>query len=243
MAQVVRTHGSDPGLRECWLPDLDAEPVAGDVAVGVPGAGPARVIHTERSPLGPISGERALAVPTSATPGRIGAQRSVPVGAPPAFGCVRLRSAERVRIRQHDQLRDSLLHSEDRGVVRQALSIGMRFELASDAAGQLETAVLPVLRVLLDEEPAAGWVELGVHLHHGPANGQHPGCEVEVPHPQLGELTLAQAGLDLGLGQQAHRVVGQRAVDAAELLRRDDRPRLLRHRGCLDALAGVDDTT
>jgi hypothetical protein len=78
-----------------------------------------------------------------------------------------------------------------------------------------------------------------VHLHDGPAHREHPGREVDVPRPQFSQLAPAQAGLDVRLRQEPHYLVGQRLVDAAELLGRDDRARFLRHGRRLDAPARV----
>src|ERR1017187_2341216 len=236
--QVMRAYHGHPSLSECWPPDLIAEPVARDVTIGVADSGRAWIILPNRSPPRPVLSEGAPAMRTPTTSGRVRTQRSMPIGPPTG---IRRGAAKEVRVRQHSQHWLRSRHGEDEVIVGQAAITSVCPELVSDLAGQLDPAVLTVLRVVLDEEPAAVWVELRVHFHHCPADCQHSGREVDVAHPQLGELAPAQAGLDLRLGKQPHRVVRQRIEDTSELLRGDDRARLLRHGGRLHTLAWVDE--
>jgi len=82
-------------------------------------------------------------------------------------------------------------------------------------------------------------MESGIDLHDRPADRQHPGREVQVTHPQLGQLTPAQAALHRSLHQQLGLRIGQALAHGSELLRRDDRARLSRDRRGPDALARV----
>jgi hypothetical protein len=78
-------------------------------------------------------------------------------------------------------------------------------------------------------------VEPGMDLQDRPADRQHPGREVQVTHPQLGQLAPAQAVLH----QQLVLRIRQALMQGRELLRRDDRARLGRDRRRLHALARV----
>jgi len=104
---------------------------------------------------------------------------------------------------------------------------------------ELEAAVLLVLRVLLDQEPLAGRVELRVHLDDSPADRQDPGPEIKVLHAEFGQLAPPQAALDVGLDQEPGAIIGKRPVNGVELLGADDLERFPRDGGRLDALAGV----
>jgi hypothetical protein len=106
----------------------------------------------------------------------------------------------------------------------------MGAQLADDLGAELEPAVLLVLGVVLDQEPAALGMELRVDLDDRTAHGQDPGPEVKVRYPKLGQLTPPQAALDVGLDQQLRLRVGKRRVEHVELLGRDDRPSLTAHR-------------
>ena len=82
-------------------------------------------------------------------------------------------------------------------------------------------------------------MESGIDLHDRPADRQHPGREVQITHPQLGQLTPAQAALHRRLCQQLGLRTRQALAHGSELLRRDDRARLSRDRRGPDALARV----
>src|SRR5690242_4667611 len=98
VTQVVRAYRGHPGRRERWSPDLIAEPVTRDVAVGVADPGRAWVVHPGRPALPTVLGEGVLAVFAPAATGRAGAKSPVPVGAASGVG---LSSAEPVRVGQH----------------------------------------------------------------------------------------------------------------------------------------------
>ena len=115
--RVLGGSARNPGRRERGLPDLVAELVTRDVAVGVPGAWRAVVIHTDCPALRAVLGEGPLAVIAAAAPGRIGAERPVPVGAASGVG---LGAAKPVRIGQHLERWPALRHGEHKIIVGQA---------------------------------------------------------------------------------------------------------------------------
>jgi hypothetical protein len=114
VAQVVRANGGYLGGREGGSPDLIAEPVARDVAVGVPYTRCARVIHPGHPALTAVLGEGVLAVLAPATSGRIGAERPVPIGAVCSVG---LGAAEPVWVGKDIKHWSALGHGEHQVVV------------------------------------------------------------------------------------------------------------------------------
>jgi hypothetical protein len=82
-----------------------------------------------------------------------------------------------------------------------------------------------------DQEPFAVRVELAVQLDDLAADREHPGDEVKVSDPELGQLAPAEPAFDGCLDQELGICVGQGVVDRAELLWGDDRPRRGRDRG------------
>jgi hypothetical protein len=72
VAQAVRAYRCHASFRERWPPDLVAEPVPRDVAVGITGS---RIVLPGRSPTRPVLGEGVLAVDAPAASSRLGAQR------------------------------------------------------------------------------------------------------------------------------------------------------------------------
>lgn len=87
-----------------------------------------------------------------------------------------------------------------------------------------------VPRVVLAQEPAAGWILLGRNLHHSAADGEDVGELVQVADPQLGQFSPAQAALDVGLHQQPGIRVRQGLIQEIEFGGGNDPPRLLRDR-------------
>jgi len=61
----------------------------------------------------------------------------------------------------------------------------VRADLDRDLLAELESAALPVLRVLLDQEPSAVGMESRVDLDHRAADRQDPGYAVQVAGPQF----------------------------------------------------------
>ena len=102
MPQVVHTHSkAQPGGFDGRLPDLVAEPVPGDVPVGVERAGLPRVVLPERASPRAVDGVGAFAMTTPARPRRVTRERAVPVA---AALLVRLRQAEFLRVGQDAQV-------------------------------------------------------------------------------------------------------------------------------------------
>src|SRR5215472_6675500 len=97
------------GRRERWSPDLVAEPVTRDVAVGIANPGRARVIHPGHPALPPVMGEGIPALLTPAAPSRVGAEGAVPVDAASGVG---FGAAETGRVGQRPQRRTTLRHGE-----------------------------------------------------------------------------------------------------------------------------------
>ena len=101
-------------------------------------------------------------------------------------------------------------------------------DLGGDLLAELEPPVFLVLRVVLDQEPAAGWVLLPGQLDDSAADGKDAGLDVQVVDPQLSQLTPAQAAFDVRLDQQLGVRIRQRLVEAVELGGGDDAPWPLR---------------
>src|ERR1017187_9198321 len=141
--QVMRAYHGHPSLSERWPPDLIAEPVARDVTIGVADSWRARIILPDRSPPRPVLSEGAPAMRTPATSGRVRTQRSMPIGPPTG---IRRGVAQEVRVRQHSQHWLRSRHGEEEVVVGQAAIMGVCPEFVGDLAGQLDPAVLTVLR-------------------------------------------------------------------------------------------------
>jgi hypothetical protein len=119
---------------------------------------------------------------TPAPAGGVGAEGAVTVA---AAGLVRPGEAERggVGNRPDRWPRRKLGHREQQVIIAETVLLGVGLDLRDDASAELEPPVFPVLRVVLDEEPAAVRVEPRARLDDHPAHRQHPGAEVQVPWP------------------------------------------------------------
>ena len=125
-------------------------------------------------------------------------------------------------------------------IVRCELVFGdVGLELVGDVGGELDAAVFAVFGVVLDQEPAAGGVELRDQLDRDPADGEHPHPRVQIGRSEFDEFGPAQPGLDQHLSHQPRGVGRERGVELVELVRGDDRAQLLRHRRRLHAAARV----
>jgi hypothetical protein len=128
---------------------------------------------------------------TPAPVGGVGAEGAVTVA---AAGLVRPGEAERggVGNRPDRWPRRELGHREQQVIIAETVLLGVGLDLRDDGRAEPEPPVFPVLRVVLDEEPAAVRVEPRARLDDHPAHRQDPGAEVQVPWPQFGELAPAQ---------------------------------------------------
>ena len=93
-----------------------------------------------------------------------------------------------------------------------------------DLWAQLELAVLLVLGIVLDEEPAAVRMKPRRELHDDPTDRQYAGGEVEVVRSQFGQFAPAKAALDIRLHEQLHSVHGRAKYSSSncsgEMIRR-----------------------
>jgi hypothetical protein len=115
---------------------------------------------------------------TAAFPGVIGGQGAVPVL---TALLVRLRHARRERTCRAAAPRPGLLRwpvGEQEVIVTETLGRDMGADLDGDLLAELESPVLLVLGVVLDEEPAAVRVLIRGELNHRAADGQHAGSEI-----------------------------------------------------------------
>src|SRR5262249_21959750 len=146
------------------LPDLGAEPGPGQVSVGIHIPAAPWIILAGRPALGSVAGVGVAAVVALAPAHRVAGNRAVAVPAGPRVG---LGEAEAVRVGSQVRLRRPQPVSrcpEEQVAAAQVVFGHMRLELRGDLDAELEAAVLPVLGVILDEEPAALWMELRVYL-------------------------------------------------------------------------------
>jgi hypothetical protein len=122
-------------------------------------------------------------------------------------------------------------------VVADATRQHVFFDLGADLGTELETPGFPVLGVLLDEETFTSWVEPRDELHCHSPDGKNAGREVDVDRTQLDQFAPAKPAFDVDLDEKTSGVVGVVVVDVVELLRRHDRPQLLRYGRRLDTTA------
>ena len=114
----------------------------------------------------------------------------MPVAVP---GCVRFGTAQwRVGVGIEARCQDPrpvlCRHLEQQVVPAKAAFGDVILELGGDLDAELEAPVLLVLGVGLHQEPSALRVELGMDLDDCTADGQHAGGELQIAHPQLGQL-------------------------------------------------------
>lgn len=81
-------------------------------------------------------------------------------------------------------------------------------KLGQEVRREAQSAPFAVLRIVLDDETCPAGPVLGSELDDRSRDGEETRREVEVLDPQFGQLTPAEAGLDVRLDQQAHAVVG-----------------------------------
>jgi hypothetical protein len=79
-----------------------------------------------------------------------------------------------------------------RSVRAEVLGRNMSLDLGNDLLAELESPVLLVLGVALYQEPLAVGVKPAVQLDDLAADREHPGDEVKIPDPKLGQLAPAE---------------------------------------------------
>src|ERR1039457_428215 len=212
----------DPGFLQCWLPYIQAEPVAWDMAIRVEVPGLRRPVLTCRAAVGSVDRVRRPAMLTPAPTRRVATESAVLVAATRG---VRLGEAKRARVRRTPEpgRREGLLvGGEQQVIAAELMGRDVGDQLADEPLAEFEPAIFLVLGVGLDQESQTIWVELRVDLHHRPADRQYPGPGVKVLYPAFRQLSPPEHALDVGLDKQLRVRGGKRLVDRIELLGRDD---------------------
>lgn len=241
MPKVMEPDGAQARGAAGGVPGLVAEPVGGDVPVGVADLDRAGVVLAGATAPGAVGGVGGAAVLAPARRQVVGGHSAVPVAASVGVG---LGHAERPGRGGGAWPGPGLGWrgvGEQQVVRLEVAGRDVGGDLSGDLLAELEPPVLLVFRVVLDQEPAgAVGIVVGAELDDGAADGQDAGGQVQVTGPQLGQLAPAHPALDSGLGQELGVRAGQRVVEPAELAGGDDAARLGRDRRGLDAAAGVD---
>jgi hypothetical protein len=90
-------------------------------------------------------------------------------------------------------------------------------KLRDDLLTELEAAELLILGVVPDKEPLAVGMKLTIEFDDLPADGHHPGDEIEIIDAEFGQFAPARAALDRCLDQELSVGVRQGVVNRVEL--------------------------
>ncbi len=212
------------------------------MSVSVGGARPARRVLPSGTSGGAVSGDSVLARSATAGPRLVGRESAMSVLPTESVG---LCESERRGVRE--LFRSPTRRLGRRGAGKQqvpgtkCVALDVQLDLFDQPRGQGQLPPLLVLGVVLHDEAHTVRPILRLQFHNCPGDGEDSRLRVEVARPQLGQLTPAQAGLDLGLHQEAHGVVLKGRVNGVVLLDGDDASRLTGDGRGLDAASGMDE--